>query len=203
MMLTLLLLCWVLFPWKGAAIPYGGANTGVETAAGVELSGAVYRLSDGAGVQTRAVGTGDCGAGFALLARRVVLSVDWTLLLVFMAMFIDVHLLTQLPALQGVLGNVSHLSEPGLWLTAIGLSQVISNVPSTILLLNYVPPSLLLVWAVNVGGFGLLPGSLANLIALRMANDRRIWWRFHLYSIPMLLWAALVGYVLLVILPAN
>lgn len=51
-------------------------------------------------------------AGFALLARRVVLSVDWTLLLVFMAMFIDVHLLTQLPALQGVLGNVSHLSEP-------------------------------------------------------------------------------------------
>ncbi|MGU8127465.1 hypothetical protein ACLXAZ_30240, partial [Escherichia coli] len=33
----------------------------------------------------------------------------------------------------------------------------------------------------------------ANLIALRMANDRRIWWRFHLYSIPMLLWAALVG----------
>lgn len=120
-----------------------------------------------------------------------------------MAMFIDVHLLTQLPALQGVLGNVSHLSEPGLWLTAIGLSQVISNVPSTILLLNYVPPSLLLVWAVNVGGFGLLPGSLANLIALRMANDRRIWWRFHLYSIPMLLWAALVGYVLLVILPAN
>jgi ABC-type branched-subunit amino acid transport system ATPase component len=142
-------------------------------------------------------------AGFALLARRVVLSVDWTLLLVFMAMFIDVHLLTQLPALQGVLGNVSHLSEPGLWLTAIGLSQVISNVPSTILLLNYVPPSLLLVWAVNVGGFGLLPGSLANLIALRMANDRRIWWRFHLYSIPMLLWAALVGYVLLVILPAN
>lgn len=102
-----------------------------------------------------------------------------------------------------VLSNVSHLSEPGLWLTAIGLSQVISNVPSTILLLNYVSPSLLLAWAVNVGGFGLLPGSLANLIALRMANDRRIWWRFHLYSIPMLLWAALVGYVLLVMIPAG
>ena len=95
--------------------------------------------------------------GFALLARRVVLSVDWTLLLVFMAMFIDVHLLTQLPALQGVLSNVSHLSDPGLWLTAIGLSQVISNVPSTILLLNYVPPSLLLAWAVNVGALVYYP----------------------------------------------
>lgn len=61
MMLTLLLLCWCCFPGKAMQYHTGGANTGVETAAGVELSGAVYRLSDGAGVQTRAVGTGDCG----------------------------------------------------------------------------------------------------------------------------------------------
>lgn len=133
-----------------------GANAGVETAAGVELSGAVYRFLTALEFKQELWGLVIVAAGFALLARCVVLSVDWTLLLVFMAMFIDVHLLTQLPALQGVLGNVSHLSEPGLWLTAIGLSQVISNVPSTILLLNYVPPSLLLAWAVNVGGFGLL-----------------------------------------------
>ncbi len=140
-------------------------------------------------------------AGFIVLARRVIVSVDWTLLLVFMAMFIDVHLLTQLPALQGVFNQVGALSHLGLWLTAIGLSQIISNVPSTILLLNYVPASTLLAWAVNIGGFGLLPGSLANLIALRMANDRRIWWRFHFYSLPMLAWAALVGYGLLQLMP--
>ena len=132
--------------------------------------------------------------GFLALARAVIVHVDWSLLLVFMVMFIDVHLLTQLPALHQVLSGVGALSGGGLWLTAIGLSQVISNVPSTILLLNYVPPSILLAWAVNVGGFGLLPSSLANIIALRMAGDRRIWWRFHLYSIPMLLWAALTGY---------
>ncbi|WP_039055106.1 anion transporter [Enterobacter sp. Bisph1] len=136
-------------------------------------------------------------AGFLLLARRVLVSVDWTLLLVFIAMFIDVHLLIQLPALQAILTSTSQLSPPGLWLTAIGLSQFISNVPATILLLNYVPPDTLLAWAANIGGFGLLPGSLANLIALRMANNRRIWWRFHLYSLPMLLWAAVVGYGLL------
>ena len=40
-------------------------------------------------------------AGFALLARRVVLSVDWTLLLVFMAMFIDVHLLNPTASFAG------------------------------------------------------------------------------------------------------
>jgi len=126
--------------------------------------------------------------GFLFLARRVLVSVDWTLLLVFMAMFIDVHLLIQLPVLQNVLHSVS------------GLSQLISTVPSTILLLNYVPPTVLLAWAVNVGGFGLLPGSLANLIALRMANDRRIWWRFHLWSIPMLLWSAAVGFGLFLLI---
>ena len=135
--------------------------------------------------------------GFLLLARAVIVNVDWSLLLVFMAMFIDVHLLTQLPVLQQWLNGVGQLSPGGLWLTAIGLSQFISNVPSTILLLNYVPPTTLLAWAVNVGGFGLLPGSLANLIALRMAGDRRIWWRFHLYSIPLLIWAALIGYAML------
>jgi len=61
--------------------------------------------------------------GFLLLARRGLISVDWTLLLVFMAMFIDVHLLVQLPALQGSLNGVEHLSQPALWLTAIGLAQ--------------------------------------------------------------------------------
>ena len=203
MMLTLLLLCWCCFP--GKALQY---HTGVQTPEWKprlvwSCLGLYIVFLTALELKQELWGLVIVAAGFALLARRVVLSVDWTLLLVFMAMFIDVHLLTQLPVLQGVLSNVSHLSEPGLWLTAIGLSQVISNVPSTILLLNYVSPSLLLAWAVNVGGFGLLPGSLANLIALRMANDRRIWWRFHLYSIPMLLWAALVGYVLLVMIPAG
>ena len=138
--------------------------------------------------------------GFLLLARRVLLSIDWSLLLVFMVMFIDVYLITQLPVLQQTLAGINQLPAGGLFALGIGLSQFISNVPSTILLLNYVPASLLLAFAVNIGGFGLLPGSLANLIALRMANDRRIWIRFHYYSLPMLLWSALLGYGILLVL---
>ncbi|WBM69460.1 SLC13 family permease [Buttiauxella sp. WJP83] len=141
-------------------------------------------------------------AGFLVLARRVLLNIDWSLLLVFMVMFIDVYLITQLPVLQHALAGINQLSTGGIFALGIGLSQVISNVPSTILLLNYVPASMLLAFAVNIGGFGLLPGSLANLIALRMANDRRIWVRFHYYSLPMLLWAAAVGYGLLLWLKA-
>lgn len=120
----------------------------------MELSGAVYHFHGGTGLKQELWGTAIVAAGFMVLARRVILSVDWTLLLVFMAMFIDVHLLTQLPALQEITHQIGTLSAPGLWLTAIGLSQFISNVPSTILLLNYVPPTLLLARAVNVGGLG-------------------------------------------------
>ncbi|GHK52991.1 hypothetical protein KPZU09_27270 [Klebsiella pneumoniae] len=43
--------------------------------------------------------------GFPVLARAVIVHVDWSLLLVFMVMFIDVHLLTQLPALHQVLSG--------------------------------------------------------------------------------------------------
>ncbi|MFS2223391.1 SLC13 family permease [Pantoea sp. B65] len=139
---------------------------------------------------------------FLFIARRVLLTIDWSLLAVFIAMFIDVFLITRLPLLQAPLQHVSQLGEGGIGLLAIGLSQIISNVPTTILLLNTLPASTLFAWAVNIGGFGLLPGSLANLIALRMAKDRRIWWHFHLFSIPMLLWAMLVGWGLFLLIDA-
>lgn len=136
-------------------------------------------------------------ACFLVMARKVLASIDWSLLLVFVAMFIDVFLLMHLPLLQPHFAAISQLGEGGLYLLAIGLSQVISNVPATILLLQKVPPSDVFAWAVNIGGFGLLPGSLANLIALRMAQDARVWWRFHLFSLPMLAWSMLWGWLLL------
>jgi len=196
MMASLLVVCWFAFPNKalnyhsGSVTPqwkprlvWGCLALYIVFLTALEMKFALW-------------GALLVAAGFLVLARRVLISVDWTLLLVFIAMFIDVHLLIQLPVLQDALHSVTDLSPLGLWLTAIGLSQFISNVPSTILLINYVPPTVLLAWAVNVGGFGLLPGSLANLIALRMANDRRIWWRFHVWSLPMLIWAALIGFML-------
>ena len=137
---------------------------------------------------------------YLLLARRVLLQIDWSLLVVFMAMFVDVHLLTKLPALQQAMQSLTQAGEGVHYLLALGLSQAISNVPATILLLPFLPANALLAWAVNIGGFGLLPGSLANLIALRMAQDRRIWWQFHLFSVPMLAWAALSGWLLWLLL---
>ncbi|MGY6030291.1 anion transporter [Phytobacter sp. AG2a] len=199
MMLSLLFLCWFCFSNTALRYHSGAKNPDWQPRLVWACLAFYLVFITALELKQELWGLGLVAAGFIVLARRVVLSVDWTLLLVFTAMFIDVHLLIQLPVLHNILSATSQLSPPGLWLTAIGLSQFISNVPATILLLNYVQPDTLLAWAVNVGGFGLLPGSLANLIALRMANDRRIWWRFHLYSLPMLVWAALVGYGLLLL----
>ncbi|AOF15686.1 TPA: anion transporter [Yersinia enterocolitica] len=138
-------------------------------------------------------------AGLLLLARRVLLAIDWSLIVVFMAMFIDVRLLTELPGLQSLFGEIKILSAAAAYILGIGLSQVISNVPATILLLNYLPSSVLVAYAVNIGGFGFALGSMANLIALRMAGEPAIWLKFHAYSLPFLFWSGLVGWLLLVL----
>jgi Na+/H+ antiporter NhaD/arsenite permease-like protein len=56
----------------------------------------------------------------------------------------------------------------------------------------------LLASAVNVGGAGLMIGSLANLIALRLDGSRGIGWRFHAWSVPYLIvTAALTAFLVL------
>jgi Na+/H+ antiporter NhaD/arsenite permease-like protein len=46
---------------------------------------------------------------------------------------------------------------------------------------------------VSVGGFGIAIGSLANLIAVRLAKERDIWLQFHLYSVPFWLLGGAAG----------
>lgn len=134
---------------------------------------------------------------FLLLARQVLIRIDWPLIAVFIAMFIDVRLIVGLGFVQGAVEQMGLLPPMGVYALGIGLSQVISNVPATILMINTVPANALLAYAVNAGGFGLAIGSLANLIALRMANDREIWLKFHYYSFPFLIGSALAGWFLL------
>jgi len=135
-------------------------------------------------------------AGVALLRPALLLAVDWSLIAVFMLMFVDIRLLTQLPLVRHWTDAVAGLDTTGLYLTALLGSQLISNVPATILLVKYSSAYKVLAYAVNAGGFGCVLGSLANLIALRMAGERGIWLQFHLYSLPALLLAGVLGYFL-------
>jgi Na+/H+ antiporter NhaD/arsenite permease-like protein len=136
-------------------------------------------------------------AAALLFCRELIAKVDWSLILVFILMFIDIRLLTQLDFIQSWVALISHLSQLELFLSALLGSQVISNVPATILLVNYSDAYKVIAYGVNAGGFGLAIGSMANIIALRMAPERHLWLRFHLYSFPFLLLSALIAWGLL------
>ena len=133
-----------------------------------------------------------------VLRPRVLLQLDWGLLLVFVLMFIDLRLIAGLAPVQHAIARLDLTDAATLYGVSIAASQVISNVPAAITLAEYSKDWRTLAYGVNVGGFGLVLGSLANLIALRLAGDRRAWWLFHAYSVPFLAVAAAVGYGLLV-----
>lgn len=122
--------------------------------------------------------------------RHVLAGVDWFLLLIFAAMFTGLGHLAALPFVQAHVGALAWHDPRMTYAGGITLSQFISNVPAAVLLMHYAPSITLLAAAVNVGGAGLMIGSLANLIALRLDGTRGIGWRFHAWSIPYLLVSA-------------
>jgi len=70
-------------------------------------------------------------------------------------------------------------------------------VGATILLAGFEPEWRALAWGASVGGFGIAIGSMANLIALRLAREPGIWLEFHCWSVPMFFAAVAVGCLLL------
>src|SRR5690554_410538 len=130
-----------------------------------------------------------------LLAWRVLLGVDWALLLVFVLMFIDLGLLGEWAWMQRLLATVP--AWPGGLLTGgAAISQLVSNVPATLLLAEVAGEWRPLAWGVSVGGFGLAIGSLANLIALRLGKRPGLWGEFHRWSLPMLALSLLLAFAL-------
>lgn len=134
-------------------------------------------------------------AAFLLFARPSLRRIDWWLLATFAAIFLALGHFTQLPLVSRLLGHLDLDRPLTLYLSGILASQLISNVPATVLLLDRAHHTLALAVAVNVGGFGVAIGSLANLIALRLANQPRDWRMLHRVSLPFLLACAPLVYL--------
>ncbi len=98
---------------------------------------------------------------FALIFDRNTLRVDYALLFTFLFFF-------------GIADNLkiilaSEISHSGhIFLFTALASQVMSNVPATLLFAKFTSNWQALLWGANAGGFGSLFGSLANLIAYRI-----------------------------------
>lgn len=136
------------------------------------------------------------GSLYLLFFRRVLMGIDWLLLLVFGLMFIDLGLLARLPLLLGA-GEYLEQLPGGIYSAGLLVSQLTSNVPAAILLENFSDDWRGLAWGVSVGGFGLAIGSLANLIALRLSRMPGLYREFHAWSMPMLAFSAALGLWLL------
>ncbi len=134
-----------------------------------------------------------------LVAKRdAVLKIDWLLLLIFVLMFVVLRSAAALPVVHDAIAR-THLDSPlRVFGAGVVLSQGISNVPAAILLSEFTHDWRALAFGVSVGGFGFAISSLANLIAVRLAKEPRMWLPFHLVSIPFAIVSAALGAWLLV-----
>ena len=101
------------------------------------------------------------GVAVLLLDYRAYAKVSYSLLLTFCAFFIFSGNVARIEAVKEVL---SKLTAKNTLLTGVLSCQVISNVPTAVLLSRFASNYRQLLVAVNIGGVGTLISSLASLI---------------------------------------
>lgn len=99
-----------------------------------------------------------------LTDHRLLKQVDYSLLVTFICFFIFVGNMSRIPAVSDLLQRL--ITGRELWM-GILTSQVISNVPTAVLLSGFTQDYRSLLWGVNIGGLGTLIASMASLISYR------------------------------------
>ena len=102
--------------------------------------------------------------GLMIADRRALKSVDYPLLLTFVCFFIFAGNMSRIPAVSRLLTDL--MSRQPLLVSVLSC-QVLSNVPSAILLSHFTGDYRSLLLGVNIGGTGTLIASLASLITFR------------------------------------
>lgn len=99
-----------------------------------------------------------------ILDRRTLLSVDYSLLLTFVAFFLFIGNMGRIPAFADLLAESLQGREV---VVAVLASQAISNVPAALLLSGFTDRYGALIIGVNLGGLGTLIASMASLISYK------------------------------------
>jgi len=103
---------------------------------------------------------------FVLLAdRNTIREVDYSLLGTFLALFIFIGNLGRISSFRSALSSILTGHEV---FTAIGASQVMSNVPAAILLSGFTDKIDALIIGTNLGGLGTMIASMASLISYKL-----------------------------------
>lgn len=111
--------------------------------------------------------------------RKILTQVDYSLLCIFIALFIFIGNLGRIPAFSQLLSDILTGREV---ITSVIASQVMSNVPAAILLSGFTDHIRELVIGTNLGGLGTLIASMASLISFKYVarEDRSFRGRYFL-----------------------
>ena len=102
-------------------------------------------------------------AVIAITRHRVLLKVDYGLLLTFVFLFVFTGNIAHVDAVSSALGSLMSWDP---MLASLGVSQVISNVPAATLLSGFTTDWQDLLVGVDIGGFGTPIASMASMISL-------------------------------------
>ncbi|HEX2946005.1 MAG TPA: SLC13 family permease [Clostridia bacterium] len=158
----------------------------------------VFRLID------YRIAFGVTAATALLLNRTLLMKVDYRLLVTFICFFIFIGNISHLNAVGSMLKALLG-SETSVYFGSIVLSQVISNVPSAILLSNFTPHWKELLLGVNIGGMGTIVASLASVISYKLyiaenpEGASKYLSRFSLYNISGLILFTVLNFLLLLV----
>ena len=100
-----------------------------------------------------------------IMDRQVLKTIDYSLILTFIAFFIFTGNIGEIETIRNVLQEFVSGREVGVGIAA---SQVISNVPAALLLSGFTRDYAKLLVGVNIGGLGTLIASMASLISYKI-----------------------------------
>lgn len=129
-----------------------------------------------------------------VLDRKLLLKVDYCLLATFVCFFVFVGNIARIDAVSTFFSNI--LDDRELIVSAL-LSQVISNVPASVMLSGFTDNGRLLLMGVNIGGLGTIIASLASLISFQFYRSSE-----NAHSGKYMLAFTLVNFSMLVVLLA-
>ena len=123
-----------------------------------------------------------------ILNKKLFKEIDYSLLITFIGFFVFIGNISTMDVVRSFMENILN-SEKSTFISSILASQVISNVPATMLLSGFTGHFKELLLGVNIGGMGTLIASLASVISykiytgeLREKNDKYLR-KFNLYNL--------------------
>ena len=102
--------------------------------------------------------------------RKIFCNIDFMLLLTFTAFFIFTGNIARLESVDSFLKRITGTNE---FAVSLAFSQVISNVPATLLLHPFAQDTKELLLGVDIGGLGTPVASLASLISLKLYTQEK------------------------------